>query len=674
MKTKLLLMTALVFIFTSVNAQLFQENFQIPVNYFHSASTDQLSDTTNDLVVMGSLFDDALQNPKIQAIRVDEISGNIIWQFTYHDPNNIVKNPRIFDFVEYMEGGIQMLALTGSVEVSGTNHVFIVKLDDSGAYMGGAYFTNIVPSANSQGMHIIYSQQGFVVGGFTNMDYISGNNDPTSGFVLRTDLTFNPMWTKEVFANYTDAMSDFDMVNHIEETNDGYFITGSINSPPFTQQSVLCLKLDFNGNFVWSNSYFFGNSTDLGVDAYYDAATDEIFLLTNYSQRHYFGVTVLSNINGTIDASKSWTAYDWDNLNRYGFSIFESASDTMNLVVSGYMRDGFVLDQDSVIVNSQSIPFVYEFEKATGNQVGQVYYYHVAYTHPPFNDYFDFWNGQMPLIYYPDMSLKMHNDDNYFHVAYRTDSANSYTNIEMIKTDFQHVNQCYRDPVVLNLDPIIINSVATDTNDLNPIKVDFNLTEDVFSYVMNVSCEPETICDCEHLAEDVAAGFTFNNTGLTVNFTPVALSANCDSVEWNFGDNSALVNSQGNQTVTHTYVWPEMFDVCMKVTRYLNDGTVCSDSICTRIDLTNVGVFEGEATSILIRPNPVKDALYITIEGERSIIGDYQIVDILGKIVMEGALAGTGTSAISTSELTNGLYIIQINAKEGILTRKFVKE
>jgi len=270
------------------------------------------------------------------------------------------------------------------------------------------------------------------------------------------------------------------------------------------------------------------------------------------------------------------------------------------------------------------------------------------------------------------MGIPLSNSQHYFHVAYRT-GANGYAEIELIKTDALHENPCYQTEIDLGHVPISVTPVAIFTNNLTPVKNTFALDQDVNPYNLTPSCEDETICDCDHLATDVAAGYTYTNTGLSVNFTPVALSPNCDSVEWNFGDNSAIVNSQGNQTVTHTYVWPEMFDVCMKVTRYMNDGTTCTDSICERIDLTTVGVDNFEDVSIHIWPNPVNDELYISSVGEQQQV-NYIVVNALGETVRSGKLNGNVSTVIQTGELAKGLYIIQIRYAEGVSSRKFLKQ
>ncbi len=66
MKTKLLLMTGLVILFTNLKGQTFQESFEFFGNNFHSVCTDQLSDASNDIVVAG-MADSALDGSDVGA-------------------------------------------------------------------------------------------------------------------------------------------------------------------------------------------------------------------------------------------------------------------------------------------------------------------------------------------------------------------------------------------------------------------------------------------------------------------------------------------------------------------------------------------------------------------------------------------------------------------------------
>lgn len=636
MKAKLFILTLFLSISVTVQSQVFQEHFQVPGNYFHEVCTDQMHSSSQDIIVAGNFYDASFSYPMIELLRLDELSGNLVWQHHYYDPTDTYEKVRIFDVLAYSSGDEDMVVLTGSLTINDINYLFIIKVDESGNYISGIYYKDLVLGAtHTQGLDIIYSQGGFVVSGFTNMDYNHSTGDATTGFVMMVDLNLNPIWTKNISTSHANATFDYDMVSDVTETSDGFFITGSVTSvPSSTLQAVLCLKLDFSGNVIWTSSYLYGNSRDVGVDAYYDANTNEIFLLTNYSASHYFGVTVLDNSTGAIDVSKSFVAYDWDNLNRYGFTIMESV-DANNLVIAGYIRDGYYDDPYNNSIYSQTIPFVYEFEKTTGDQMGVNYFYNIPFTDPGFSDYFDFWNAQMPLIYYPDMALNLSNGSGYFLAGYRSDSLTGFTEIEMINTDITHRTHCYQTPLELNHDPIQTTNETTDVTDGNPTHFEFALAQTNYDYLIDSSCmmdTPPPPCLCETLPAHVAAGFSCNITDLTVVFQPNAL-LECDSVEWIFGDNTTAF-TQGNQSVSHTYPYHEYFNVCMKVTRYADDGTVCTDSICKQLDLLNVGVIQNEKSRLNIYPNPAINIVHFDIPQitEES----YLIIsDIYGRIIKQ---------------------------------------
>ena len=135
---------------------------------------------------------------------------------------------------------------------------------------------------------------------------------------------------------------EYDFVNGVAETSDGFFLTGSATwqdlSNNTAQQIVLAHKLDFQGTMQWDQSYVFGNANDVSVDAYFDSTTSKIYMLTNYSFSHYFGISVFDN-NGTYDSARSWYADDPNNLNMYGFALMPSFNSANNLVIAGYDRD-----------------------------------------------------------------------------------------------------------------------------------------------------------------------------------------------------------------------------------------------------------------------------------------------------------------------------------------------
>lgn len=497
MKTRLTFTMILFVLITSVYGQLWQKNYTVPGVNFHDLNLEKLQDGSDDLVAAGAVFSNTFTNPAISIFRLNDADGSVLYQNTYQPSNSNLTDPRVFDVVRYNENGAEMIAMTGSVKMGGQNLLALIKVKASnGAFVDGAYFMNVDQNLDhSQGLHIIYTglngQQGFVVGGFANKDYLATTSDEHIGFVMRTDINFGIIWTTSIYTNNSYASYDYDMVNNITETDDGYFVTGSATGldSQGTKQAVLAVRLSDSGGLLWDASYIHGNSRDVGADAYYDGQTDEIYLLTNYSVAHYFGITVFEDNTGTIDFSRTWRAYDWNDLDKYGFNIMPSQTDPANLVIAGYDRDASWYDENGNYITGQTVPFLYEFEKATGNQVGTSYMYHVPYNHPGgFNDYFDFWNAQMPLIYYPDIHVSKNSDKaRYYQVAYRNQPTSGEVDMEVIEADDALMNACENSTQDFQHETIQFEHIEIYTGQLFPQKVNLPMQEYVLGYEVD-SC------------------------------------------------------------------------------------------------------------------------------------------------------------------------------------------
>ncbi len=478
MKTKLLFF-ALILSFTSF-AQ-FQLNYDANVqNNYHDLNIEPAKDGSFDVVMAGNLFDASMSAfvPVVQRLNV---SGNTIWTLTF-DGTPLGK-ARIFD----IETIYDMVIITGSIDVSGTKRAFAAKVElATGNLLDTIYYEIVSPNFNSTALHISYTNKdidgdgvtepGFIIGGFFSNSYAVNTNAMNIGFVIRTDFDLEPYWTIEI-DNTAGNNTDYNMVNHITETNDGYFITGSSNESSTSQQAVLAHKIDVQGNFVWDAGYVIGNSQDVSVDAYYDTATNQIYMLSNYSVTHQFGVTTIDNATGTIIPALSWY-YTNNELNHYGFTIMESIADPDYLMIVGYDRDENWTDSSGNSYTSQSNVFVLEFEKSTGNQVGDSYQYLVPHQEPVGDEY-NFWNGQMPLIYYPDIATIIDVPGafaSYFDVGYRTHNSSPFSQANLFNTLDDKRNFCDRTELFFTPNPLNKTDVSVSSgltpNQANP----FNFT------------------------------------------------------------------------------------------------------------------------------------------------------------------------------------------------------
>lgn len=497
MKTILHTLIMIFLVSGSVLAQ-FQKTIGVANKHYHDLNIEPMNDGTNDFIVAGNLFDSTLQNEELTLKRVDQ-NGVVVWIRKY--TNTGLAHARAFDIVTLPTA----IYITGSIDVSGVRKAFIAEIQaTTGAFVTAQYYDIVSPNFNSRGLKIVYTQSdatgdgapnpGFVVGGFFSDCYNVDINCTFNniGFVMRTDINLNLFWTTEIDALNSINTLEYDFANDITETSDGFFITGSatgIAPGNIVQQAVLAHKIDFAGVAMWDSSYIFGNASDVSTDAYFDVATNEIFMLVNYSITHYFGVTVLNNTTGVITPAKSWYA-SGNSLDRYGFRIMESATSTNNLVISGYDRDeNWTAGGGSFF--GQSTIFVYEFAKATGTQVGASYQYLVPHMEPAGDD-FNFWNGQLPLIYYPDISYYYVNPgggSDYYHVGYRTNTGATFTEAELYRTPLNFRNEC--DHQILQLNPNAASFISTTvTSGQVPVtQVPLTLTDAAVAFQISM-CDP----------------------------------------------------------------------------------------------------------------------------------------------------------------------------------------
>lgn len=495
MKPKLFLLCLAVIAAIQIQAQTYQKSVTTnDQRHFHDLNIAPANDGTDDYFVAGNLFDVSMQiyTPVLQ--RVDA-SGTVIWQNSY---TASLPKARFFDIEPYQINGLpHEVAITGSIDVNGVKNVFIAKVDaNSGNLVNAKHYAIPNPSFNSRGLHISYvfndangdgiNEEGFIVGGINSDSYSLSTNAANAGFVLRVYGTLGVFWV--LHTNSTSANQDLDAVNHITETNNGYFLTGSTNDVNSGQLAILAQKLDFQGNPVWNKSHFFGNSQDVSVDAYYEAATDQIYMLANYSVNHLFGVTVLDNATGAINSGQSWVATS-NGPDRYGFTIMESLQNSNNLVISGYDRDENWTGSSGNNYYGECNLFVYEFDKSSGNPVAMNYQYLVTHIEPP-GDEFNFWNGQMPLIYYPDISfgdIDTSGEAYYYHVGYKTEPGNNFTEEDLFKTLPNKINDCDKLDIAIN--PISAGFDFVDATILVTDEIDTDFT-------INPSPVPYSTKDC----------------------------------------------------------------------------------------------------------------------------------------------------------------------------------
>jgi hypothetical protein len=127
-------------------------------------------------------------------------------------------------------------------------------------------------------------------------------------------------------------------------------------------------------------------------------------------------------------------------------------------------------------------------------------------------------------------------------------------------------------------------------------------------------------------------------------------------VAWyNFEDNSSatLIDISGNNN-NGTYMNFDGFDF--------------NERIYTCHEPSSASVIENEIDNVTLYPNPTRNELSIDLNGLQPV--NLSIIDITGKTVVKW---NKNIKTINVSELVNGVYFVQLQTNDKIISKKFIK-
>jgi len=148
-----------------------------------------------------------------------------------------------------------------------------------------------------------------------------------------------------------------------------------------------------------------------------------------------------------------------------------------------------------------------------------------------------------------------------------------------------------------------------------------------------------------------------------------------NTIVWNFGDGTT---GRGD-IILHHYTLPGTYTICA----YVSDTSFnCADTVCKNVQLIGGNVrilgLENEK-SIEIEnyfPNPVSDQLNVNLNSNIEQNINIQLLDFTGKLMIstnQNVSSGSNVIQLNTESLINGIYLIKVQTKEGVVSRKIVK-
>ena len=564
MYSKQLIRGLLLFLFlwccnSNFYAQL-QNTYVIGSEHEHYSSIESISATAHTILA-GTL--ENAGGSEIHAMEIDA-SGNPVWENTY----SISGKDQAFHIQAIDQGYL----ITGVTD-NGLEEAFAMTIDPAGNYLQSRTYPDGLFGTGSRFLHsssvVNDPVQGYIAAG-----WLGGQDNASSkaGWVVRLDPSLNVMWSRTF--DSPGGNNDFDMAsNVIEAPGKGFFVSGSANATG-GDQIALAASIDYTNSLMWSTAYSDNSGNGhyaVSGSAYYDAATDEVYQLTNLSIIHHFGVNVFDMSTGVRNVFDSWAIFSqFGYANIQGFRLMESQT-TSNLIVAGYMRDHFWNEVDDAgnntgVTLTGSVPFMMEIPKHPGaiiaggsNPVIWDNLYEVPNTNLTLVDevYDLFSAGQQPRIFHPEMAFRRATGNGYALNAYRSLPGGGVNELELIETTNSGQNNCTSDPLGFLDTPRNWFDYSVSTSDLNQSSSTYNFNQNPVNS-QPIPCATDTNEPCDLAPSILVEPITCDRVQfLAENFGAPAGADVC--FEWDFGDGTT--STLGNPL--HTFLGNGTYTVCL---------------------------------------------------------------------------------------------------------------
>ena len=155
---------------------------------------------------------------------------------------------------------------------------------------------------------------------------------------------------------------------------------------------------------------------------------------------------------------------------------------------------------------------------------------------------------------------------------------------------------------------------------------------------------------------------TTNVGSHTFNFEPILVNEYVTRYEWDFGDSSAISESENP---THTYAEPGSYTVTLTVYSSCGEMTYTTTTHILGVNDANI-----DDKSVNLYPNPAKDIAVIESKGNLK-MKTVTVTNVLGQVMYQGEATAANKHQLELSAYASGLYTVRIETDKGFIVRKF---
>lgn len=250
----------------------------------------------------------------IYFIKLDE-AMNIEWAKTYGGLMN--------DYAEFVQqtpdSGFIISGSTLSFG-AGTSDCYIIRTDAQGNILWSKTYGGAVDDKTIKG--IVLNDGNFLIPA-TSFSFGAGNWDM---MILKLNPSGDTLWTRII------GLSGYDYATCAQQTSDGnYIICGRTIQPGNIYRDVFLMKMDSTGNLLWMKTY---GAFDHEEAMFVRQTNDNGFIITGSMQ-----TSVPGNLEALLMKTDSAGNLQWTKV--YGGSELEAAYNVVQLPDSGYAITGF---------------------------------------------------------------------------------------------------------------------------------------------------------------------------------------------------------------------------------------------------------------------------------------------------------------------------------------------
>jgi hypothetical protein len=195
--------------------------------------------TTGDgYIISGVTASYGAGNDDVYLIKLD-LNGNILWERTYGGTDDEYGS----SVIQTSDGGYIIVGTTYSFGL-GLSDIYLIRTDSNGDTLWSRTFGG---TGQENGISVQQTlDKGYIITGGTQ-SFGAGGWDI---YLIKTDSSGYPSWAK-TFGGANDEGASY-----VQQTSDsGYIITGSTRSFGQTSGDVYLIKIDINGDTLWTKIY-----------------------------------------------------------------------------------------------------------------------------------------------------------------------------------------------------------------------------------------------------------------------------------------------------------------------------------------------------------------------------------------------------------------------------------